>query len=298
MMMRSRPPASRWSASTALLTVAAILCASPAGAEIESAPVVTDRTRASLVADGAAVAPGASVPITLRLRLKPGWHTYWRNPGDSGEPAAVTLRIDGRELAGPDVWPVPERIEIAGIVSYGHHGDVVLATTVPIAATAKPGTALRVEAEARWLVCEKVCVPEQGRFALILPVGDGAAAGKSGASPLSLPSLPAADAVFARADGAWTLRVAHAPLGAGDAKITDAYFFPERGDQIDHSAPQALRVAEGEIALELSLAQPKPAPPAPPQTLRGVLAVTRQAAGGARHTEHFHVAARPAPDSR
>jgi thiol:disulfide interchange protein DsbD len=275
----------------AMALLAAALLVGPARAEIESAPVVTDRTRASLVADPVA-APGGSVPIALRLRLKPGWHTYWRNPGDSGEPPAVILRVGGREIVGPELWPVPERIDVAGIVSYGHHGDVSLITTLPIAAT-PPRTTLTVEAEARWLVCEKVCVPEQGRFVLNLPVGGALApAGKHEPQPPTLPNL---DAALALGEGTWMLRVAQPQSAAGDAIVTDAYFFPERGDQIDHSAPQSLRRSAGGIALELNLAQPAPAPP---QVLRGVLAVTRQRASGARYTDHFQVSARPAPDSR
>ncbi|HJQ56839.1 MAG TPA: protein-disulfide reductase DsbD domain-containing protein [Vineibacter sp.] len=274
----------------------ALACGAPAHADGESAPVVTERTRASLVTDGAAVAPGASAPVALRLRLKPGWHTYWRNPGDSGEPPAVRLRVGDRDVEGPAIWPIPERIDIAGIVSYGHHGDVKLVTMVPIPASAVPGSTVRIEAEARWLVCEKVCVPEQGRFALDVPVAASAApTAKERAGSLYPPTLPRADAIFAPAGGNWTLRAVPAPSAGGDAAVTSAYFFPERGDQIDHSAPQAMRVADGAIALDLALTQP--APPLP-ESLRGVLAVTRASAGGAPQVQYFEIAARPETASR
>lgn len=285
-----------WAMTVVGAALTSLAPAAPARAEIESPPVVTARTRAALVADGNAVAPGVPIPIGLRLRLKPGWHTYWRNPGDSGEPVAVTLRLDGREINGPDVWPAPERIEIAGIVSYGHHGDVTLLTSVPVAATAKPGTTLSIEADAKWLVCEKVCVPEQGRFTLSLPVGDAAAASrKEGASPLSPVPLPSVAGRFEPGTPSWTLRLPLAQLGAGGGTVASAYFFPERGDLIDHSAPQTLHVAGGEITLGLPQAS---LPTQPPAELRGVLAITRQGADGARQMSHVQVTARAAAAGR
>ena len=279
-----------------MIVLAAAALAWPAIARIESAPVITDRTRATLVAGDAAAVPGAPFPIALRLQLKPGWHTYWRNPGDSGEPAAVRLHIDGTEIKGPDTWPPPERIDIAGIVSYGHHGEVMLVTTVSIPATSTAGAPLRIEAEATWLVCEKVCVPEKGRFTLSVPVATGRApAGEVDAPSLYPPPLPTAAGLFARTGQGWELRLPVASTGAADGPLVEAYFFPERGDLIDHSAPQALREWAGEMALGLVSA---PAPADPPSELRGVLAVTRQAPDGARRTRYLNVAARPAAESR
>ncbi len=282
--------------SAAAIVLAAAVLALPARAEVESAPVVTSRTHATLVAGGPAAVPGMPLAVALRLRLKPGWHTYWRNPGDSGEPAAVTLRIDGKEIKGPDAWPTPERIDIAGIVSYGHHGDVTLVTTVPIPATVAAGAPLRVEAEATWLVCEKVCVPEKGQFTLNVPVATARApAGEGVERSLYPPPRPAITGLFARAGQGWELRLPVTSLGSGDGSVVDAWFFPERGDLIDHSAPQDLREWAGQMALGLASAQ---LPADPPSELRGVLAVTRQRPDGSRQTRHFDLTARPATESR
>jgi thiol:disulfide interchange protein DsbD len=270
-------------AATFLLATA--LCALPAIAETSSAPVVTERTRATLVVSADAAAPGAPIEIALRLQLKPGWHTYWRNPGDSGEPAVVTLRVGEREYKGPDTWPVPERIDLAGIVSYGFHGDVFLPTRVVAPAGAVPGAALPIEAEATWLVCEKVCVPEHGRFTVSLPIV-AAAASPASAGPAPLRSIPAR---FSRTAEGWTLRVPGAPTDAFGG-IVAAYFFPERGDVIDHSAPQALRQSADGIVLDLTAA---PANAAAPTELRGILAITQQRADGTRKTQHFQISAQP-----
>lgn len=276
------------------MVLAAAALASPALADVVSAPVVTARTRATLLAGEAAAAPGTVLPIALRLQLKPGWHTYWRNPGDSGEPAVVTLRIDGREIKGPDSWPTPERIDIAGIVSYGHHGDVTLITSVPLPATTAAGTTVHIEAEATWLVCDKVCVPESGRFALDLRVA-ASPAPPGTAAPLGDPPLPTVNGFFTRTGQGWDLRLPILALGVAEGAVTEAYFFPERGDLIDHSAPQALREWAGEMGLGLTAVQ---LPATPPPDLHGVLAVTRQVPGGTPRTSYFSVAARPAADAR
>ena len=90
-------------------TLAAICCwlaaglgwPSPAGA-LESAPVASARATATLVSDTDAVAPGKPFRVGLRLRLAPGWHTYWQNPGDAGVPPELTLTCRTGASAGAD----------------------------------------------------------------------------------------------------------------------------------------------------------------------------------------------------
>ncbi len=273
-------------AATSLLATA--LCPLAAIAETSSAPVVTERTRATLVVGADAAAPGAPIAVALRLQLKPGWHTYWRNPGDSGEPAVVTLRVGEREYKGPDMWPVPERIDLAGIVSYGYHGDVFLPTRVVAPAGVVPGATLPIEAKATWLVCEKVCVPEHGRFTVSLPMAVDVPATTSG-SPFNPEPLQPLPAQFSKTAGGWNLRVPAASADAGGA-IVAAYFFPERGDLIDHSAPQSLDRSGSGIVLGMDAA---PAMAEAPSELRGILAITQQRADGTRQTRYFRIAAQP-----
>lgn len=281
--------ASGWTGAAIVSALAMAIV--PAWAQIESAPVVTDRTRATLVADGTAAAPGAALPIVLHLQLKPGWHTYWRNPGDSGEPASVVLHVRGTDIKGPDMWPVPERIDAAGIISYGYHGDVVLITTIPAAAVIA-GSDLQIDAEATWLVCEKVCVPETGRFALRVPVAAGAVPAGAHSLQKRVPPLPSiTSASFAKTAQSLTLHVPVASLGAADGRVSGAYFFPERGDLVDHSAPQVLQSTESDVALAMPVTQ---LPAASVTIVRGVLAITRQRSDGTQHTEAFQLAAQPA----
>ena len=134
------------------------------------------RATATLVADQQAVAPGEAFRLGLRLRLAPGWHTYWRNPGDAGAPPELLLTLPEGATAGPIEWPAPQRIPTGPLVSFGYESEVLLPLRVTLPAGGPaPGGPLTIEAEASWLVCAEICIPEEGRFRLDLPV---AAAGR------------------------------------------------------------------------------------------------------------------------
>ena len=104
----------------------------------ESAPVRSPRATVTLVADQAAVAPGGTVMLGLRLRLAPGWHTYWKNAGDAGAPPEIALTLPEGASAGEIAWPAPERIEYGPLVNYGYHGEVVLPLPVSLPAGLVP----------------------------------------------------------------------------------------------------------------------------------------------------------------
>ena len=147
-----------------------LLLASPSARAAESALVRSPRATASLVAEADAVEPGQPFRVGLRLRLAPGWHTYWRNPGDAGAASEVALRLPEGAAAGPVEWPAPERIAYGPLVNFGYTGEVLLPLVVTPPADLAPGGRFAVEAEATWLVCEQLCIPEEGRFRLDLPV--------------------------------------------------------------------------------------------------------------------------------
>jgi thiol:disulfide interchange protein/DsbC/DsbD-like thiol-disulfide interchange protein len=235
----------------------------------ESAPVRSPRATATLVADAAAVAPGEAFRAGLRLRLAPGWHTYWRNAGDAGAPTEIALSLPPGAEAGPIAWPAPERIEYGPLVNFGYKGEVLLPLRVSVPATLSPGDAFRIEAEAGWLVCEEVCIPEEGRFTLTLPVGDRAVP-----SPIAAPLFEAAEArqprpaPWAARAGASSGRASLTLSGDGIAPATvkEAFFFPSAPGVIATTAPQPLSVRDGALTLALS-----PVPGVVPAALEGTL---------------------------
>ncbi len=154
--------------SAAALTLAAGLAA-PLGAAAASAVVVTPQVRAELVAH-APQGLAADQPLWLGLKIehKTHWHTYWKNPGDSGLPTTLTWTLPAGVQAGDIQWPTPGRLPIGPLMNYGYEGTLLLPVAVKLPAGWK-GEQLDVKLQALWLVCKDVCIPEEGAFALSIP---------------------------------------------------------------------------------------------------------------------------------
>ena len=151
--------------------IAAFIGSSPVAAQ----PVKTEHVTAELVAERSAVQPGEPLRIGLRLQHIPHWHTYWRNPGDSGLPTTLSWTLPVGSHAGEIDWPAPKRLPIGPLVNYGYEGELLLPLVYTPPADARPGSTLSLQAKATWLVCRDVCIPESATLALQLPVVGGAA---------------------------------------------------------------------------------------------------------------------------
>ncbi len=124
---------------------------------------------ARLISAVEATGTGTRIDVGLQLRLSPGWHTYWRTPGDAG--VAPTIDWKGSEnLAGATIaWPAPQRLPpLGGLETVGYVDGVVL----PIAVTlAHPGAPLHLHAEVDYASCKEVCIPYHASLDLNLPPG-------------------------------------------------------------------------------------------------------------------------------
>jgi thiol:disulfide interchange protein DsbD len=139
----------------------------------------TPRVEARLIADVAAIEPGKPFRLGVLFKMQPGWHIYWRNSGDTGDPTKIKWGLPDGFSAGELQWPAPERVEAFGLVNYGYHGEVLL-----FAEVMPPAVLLSSEvgftADARWLVCKEVCVPGDAKLDLMLPMGAAAASEQTG----------------------------------------------------------------------------------------------------------------------
>ena len=272
------------------LALALLLSALPALAQAgESAPVRSERATMTLAAEVASVAPGQPFRIGLRQRLAPGWHTYWKNPGDAGLPPELALSLPDGASAGAFSWPAPQRIPFGPLVNYGYEGAVLLPLVVTPPPGLRPGQSFTVEASGQWLVCAQVCIPEEGRFSLTLPV-EASARPDPAMAPLFLqaeselprPAPWPARIGFDGQQGALLLQGAD----LSPAAVKEAYFFAAEGGVLDHAAAQPLQVAAGGLRLGLPRGeQPLPA------TVEGVVAITD--AAGSRSA--YAVSAIPGP---
>jgi thiol:disulfide interchange protein DsbD len=152
-----------------------VLAGLPAAAAAPQDPAVvqTEQVTAQLLLDAPqGWLPGKPVRLGLKLQHAPDWHTYWRNPGDSGAPISLQWQLPAGSSAGAIDWPLPTRIPIADMVNYGYARDVVL--SVPVSVKTAPPAGATIRLQAKWLVCRVECVPQQGEFALTLPPGSSA----------------------------------------------------------------------------------------------------------------------------
>ncbi|MDR0458432.1 MAG: protein-disulfide reductase, partial [Burkholderiaceae bacterium] len=125
--------------------------------------------------------------VGLQLTHQPGWHTYWKNSGDSGEPTQLEWTLPPGVMAGDIAWPLPRKIAIGNLANYGYEGTVLLPVPLIVTPQYKPSPfdhALPVHLKATWLACRRECIPQEGQFDLRLPV--------AGSTALSGPAFQAA----------------------------------------------------------------------------------------------------------
>lgn len=131
------------------------------------------QTRVDLLLDHEAAKPGQTIVAGVRLQMPEGWHTYWRNPGDSGKATEIKWHLPDGITAGDIQWPVPEKFESEGFYTYVFHDTVVLRVPLTIAADAKPGP-VEIRAKVDWLECQKTCIPGSANIAAQLTIGNQA----------------------------------------------------------------------------------------------------------------------------
>ncbi len=109
-----------------------------------------------------------SIPAALELKIKPGWKTYWRSPGDAGLPPRLNWDASQNLANAKLAYPAPERFELFGLQTFGYSERVLFPIELAIL---KPSQELALAADVELLVCEKICVPQTLKLALQLPTG-------------------------------------------------------------------------------------------------------------------------------
>jgi DsbC/DsbD-like thiol-disulfide interchange protein len=246
-------------ASTFALIASAAAAQSPAShAKIE------------LIADQTPPRGNARLQAGLLFHLDPGWHIYWQNAGDSGEPPKITWNLPAGFSAGPIEWPVPKRLGSGTIIDYGYEDQVLLVAPIraPMSFDYEARQNVQFVADVKYIVCREVCIPGKARLALALPVSDAAQARewheKFEKTRQQIPkAAPAAWKISARASqNNLILTIAGAP------QTKSATFFPQIASIIENSAPQLLATDRAGIHLTLKMSDQASGPPA---QLKGVL---------------------------
>ena len=158
-----------WSAWATLATLSTwALCIMPAWAGPGSV-VKTDQVKAELVAHAPqGIQAGRPLWLGLRIEHQPHWHTYWKNPGDSGLPTSLSWTLPAGFSAGEIEWPTPRPLPVGPLMNFGYEGTLLLPVQVKVP-SGFASSKLPVQLEAQWLVCKEVCIPEGGQFVLDIP---------------------------------------------------------------------------------------------------------------------------------
>ena len=243
---------------TALLFLLAVLpVAAQPGAPASQPPdskaaFTADHLRVELLVPGDKLYTGAQGnQAGLYFKLQPGWHVYWQNAGDAGEPPAIDWKLPKGLTAGPLQFPAPSRLPVGPLMDYGYENEVLLLFKLDAAPAAKTGPAT-LQAHVTWLVCSSVCIPGKADLELTRPVARDPAP-PAPEPPLfqqflgKLPKpLPAGDkAVFQPTPTGFRLAV------TTGGRETQAQFFPSDQTVVDNPAPQRLTPTADGVVLTL-----------------------------------------------
>ncbi|MFN2508391.1 MAG: protein-disulfide reductase DsbD family protein [Chthoniobacterales bacterium] len=202
--------------------------------------------KAELLANTTAIVPGKPFTVGVLLRMAPGWHTYWKFPGDAGLPTEIKWKLPPDWKVGEIQWPIPLKLQEPGDIQiYGYHDEVLLFQDItPPSSLAIPAVALA--AEVNWLVCEKICIPGGATVELKLPVSASVAGANEDLFgryrrllPQPWPTPDVANAAWSRGATDLTLRVESAALA--HHSVVEFYPLPPENVVIEHPAVERTR---------------------------------------------------------
>ncbi|MEM8739017.1 MAG: protein-disulfide reductase DsbD domain-containing protein [Planctomycetota bacterium] len=236
---------------------------------------------AQLISETPSAAAGQSLTVGLRLAMDEGWHTYWQNPGESGQPTAIAWQLPEGFVAHPIEWPAPTYFEVAGLASFAYEGEIVLPMRIEVPADFdQPRVTLRATAD--WLVCREVCEPGEVMLTLTVPVVDKDAAEAvrpdprwaelfAWAAARQPEELEASRIAAAFENDRYRLELNSVSALPPDHDDAEVRFFPRDARTLAMSAPQEVASASGSETLAITL-EPHPNYPAA-ERLQGVLVI-------------------------
>jgi len=249
-------------------------------AQAVSDRAATAQVQAQLVASVNEVLPGAVIYLGVHQQIIPHWHTYWVNPGDSGNATTIEWTLPEGAAASEIIWPAPSRFSMGPITNYAYENSVTLLSKVSIPSTLKAGETFSVHALVDWLVCEEECIPQQVELALSLPIVNEAkttnvdnplVAEALARVPVTSPwPIRAGQDVLQKDNGRGGLQLQVDLPHAQIAQVKDIWFYPYDWGRIRQSEPQQRTDSAQAIQLDIPVGE---APAQPGDALKGVLVI-------------------------
>ena len=192
-----------------------------------SAEIVdTGHARISLIKDHSDFVPGTSINIGLKVSMDKGWHTYWRNPGDSGGPIEIDWNLPKGFSVSDIKWPLPKKIEYPPLMTYGYEDFVIYPMVLSIPADYSDDY---FEMNADILICADVCIPESGKISSNLLDIESDSLIYEWLESVPSKSLPITTSLN---DNNLEIKFTF------EKEIKEIYFFPDENNSIDYSSKQ------------------------------------------------------------
>jgi thiol:disulfide interchange protein len=240
--------------STLVPLIAALLLAAGLPAMAVSNMADAPHVHVQLVVPDSDLNRGEAASAGFYFKLEPGWHIYWKNAGDAGEPPHVKWTLPDGLTAGPLQFPAPRRLPLGPLMDFGYEDEVLFPLALNVASGAKTGPAV-LHAKVDWLVCQASCIPGKAEIEVSRDVSESS--GKS--------ALAKADAdTFNRLSGRLPkplpaqMKAEFQPTAEGfrlsistGRKETEAAFFPADQEILDNPAPQKIALTAKGLILDL-----------------------------------------------
>ena len=198
---------------------------------------------------------GQSFPIGVEIKLPPGWHTYWRNPGDSGEAVQLRWQTEGLNVAETIAWPMPQRIPYGPLINLGYKQQVLLTQRLIYRPTEASSGFVTINLAGRWLVCEEVCIPEEADLSLRLPIVEQAEVNSVLAMRFDQQPIP--QTLKAGVEVQWldteTFNLTVDLPGLSRENFQEVYFLPFEQDVVDLSLPPEVSYEDSKLAVKVRI---------------------------------------------
>jgi DsbC/DsbD-like thiol-disulfide interchange protein len=173
----------------ALAACGIVMLLGTAARAVDASAWAEDSRSAIRLIAGANKSNAANLRAGIEIKLQPGWKTYWRYPGDSGVPPRFDFSGSENLGVAKVLYPAPHLFTDDTGNSLGYKDRVIF----PLQVTAKePGKPVTLHLKLDYAVCEKLCIPAEGRAELTLGTGESANEMALAASEAHVPKAVAA----------------------------------------------------------------------------------------------------------
>lgn len=209
-------------------------------------------TSATIVSERPSVSANDELQIATVIDLYPHWHVYWKNPGDSGIPVAITWTLPEGFSIGDINWPTPDKITYDILANYGYYDRVALLQTLKVP-SALPEGKITLQAKIDMLVCNEICIPESSTIDLVLNDPAQTAESVTGIFTAARERLPQPlSGTFLYAEQDKNLVLSLSPEDKTSIKDSDGQaleFFPDTWGIINHVADSNITAQDGLVKL-------------------------------------------------